>query len=1091
MKKIIFVLRLFLLSIVLISSGNIFGQGFNSITSPDGTNIAAVGNAGRLYRSFSAGVSWLSYTNGTLNMNCVTSFGNDLWIAADNGTVYKTLKTSSPVSSYNVGSAVNLYSVYFINSNTGFVCGDNGSVFKSVNGGVNWTSSNTGISSVKLNSINFKDANNGTVVGNSGTVYVTTDGGASWTLQSSGTSYNLLKVKYFSDSLIATGEYGTLLKNTSGVWTGISTRVNTDISGVSGTNMNDVHICGGGGFIRNNKSGSSAFLKFEINPMMANLTDIFFSDNNKGWAVSSLNSVVIFTTNGGTSWSMPSGSSVSLNWVSKPGASGNSLGDNICVHPNDRNTVFTAFTSQIYVSRNRGETWSAVGVPMPSSNTPHSFFVSPVDTNIWLCAVEAATDKIMRTTNYGASWTTPLTMNFSNYGEPLQIDQNNPGTFYFAPDGGGFYRSTDNGATFTEISGNYPFRSPCDIMVTYDNSNMLFLADGTTSSGVADIFKSVNGGINWTKVFTNPSSSEIPTMSNTVFDNTVAFATNWPGSDIYKTTNSGDNWFLNNTNSFSGWGSDICKEDPNEIMSGSWSGGSSSLSTNGGVNWISTSGLSGSGGVMRLIERGYIIAQAGNNVYKLNITYTDYSVQASTDVQPVSLGYTGIQNFQGSTIIPSGTVKNNNLAEPATFSVTRKISPGGYVSTKTVTSLGPGLSANVNFDQWTFVSGTVYTVKDSVHITDDAVTSNDVLTGSLTPYTGQTAYNLDENFSGVYPPANWSFIFTGTNYWKYNAVSSYGSGTGSDQYDFWNAPSGTNQSMITPSFTAAVSSDSLVYDYAYAPFTAGTDSLIIETSTNGGTNYTTFKKLQGRAQDTIGAVNSIKTANTLSSVFTPNSSQWLTRKWGLPAGTNKIKFRARSASGNNLYLDNIRIQSSYLFTQFNIKLVPEGLYNGSNKVRKDTVKVFLRNINSPFAAVDSSVTFIDDANLNSACVFKYAQTGTYYLQIIHRNSIEVWSRTGGESLIKGVTGNYDFTSAQSQTYGNNSVLVGSKYCIPAGDVNQDGIIDASDVSNVDNDASVSLSGYVNSDLNGDDFVDAADLSLVDNNAFNSVSLIRP
>ncbi|MBL8008303.1 MAG: hypothetical protein JNJ56_12300, partial [Ignavibacteria bacterium] len=136
-------------------------------------------------------------------------------------------------------------------------------------------------------------------------------------------------------------------------------------------------------------------------------------------------------------------------------------------------------------------------------STPHTFFVSAADTNVWLCAVEASPDKVMRTTNYGATWTTPpIAMNFSSYGEPLQNDPNNPSVFYFAPDGGGFYKSTNNGATFTEISGSYPFRSPCDILVAYDNSNVIFLADGITGSGVADLFKSTNGGVNWTKVFT-------------------------------------------------------------------------------------------------------------------------------------------------------------------------------------------------------------------------------------------------------------------------------------------------------------------------------------------------------------------------------------------------------------------------------------------------------------------------------------------------------------------------------------------------------------------------------------------------------------
>jgi hypothetical protein len=58
-------------------------------------------------------------------------------------------------------------------------------------------------------------------------------------------------------------------------------------------------------------------------------------------------------------------------------------------------------------------------------------------------------------------------------------------------------------------------------------------------------------------------------------------------------------------------------------------------------------------------------------------------------------------------------------------------------------------------------------------------------------------------------------------------------------------------------------------------------------------------------------------------------------------------------------------------------------------------------------------------------------------------------------------------------------------------VNQDGTIDASDVSAVDNDANNSLSGYVNTDVTGDNFVDAADVSIVDNNAFSAVSVVRP
>ena len=65
------------------------------------------------------------------------------------------------------------------------------------------------------------------------------------------------------------------------------------------------------------------------------------------------------------------------------------------------------------------------------------------------------------------------------------------------------------------------------------------------------------------------------------------------------------------------------------------------------------------------------------------------------------------------------------------------------------------------------------------------------------------------------------------------------------------------------------------------------------------------------------------------------------------------------------------------------------------------------------------------------------------------------------------------------------------FAIYSGDINQDGIIDAGDLSLVDNDVFNSVSGYVNTDVNGDDFVDASDLSIVDNNVFNGVIVRNP
>lgn len=62
------------------------------------------------------------------------------------------------------------------------------------------------------------------------------------------------------------------------------------------------------------------------------------------------------------------------------------------------------------------------------------------------------------------------------------------------------------------------------------------------------------------------------------------------------------------------------------------------------------------------------------------------------------------------------------------------------------------------------------------------------------------------------------------------------------------------------------------------------------------------------------------------------------------------------------------------------------------------------------------------------------------------------------------------------------ILKAGKYCQYNGDVNQDGIIDLTDLIQVYNDGSNFTSGYVVTDVNGDRFVDLTDVTIAYNNA---------
>lgn len=116
-------------------------------------------------------------------------------------------------------------------------------------------------------------------------------------------------------------------------------------------------------------------------------------------------------------------------------------------------------------------------------------------------------------------------------------------------------------------------------------------------------------------------------------------------------------------------------------------------------------------------------------------------------------------------------------------------------------------------------------------------------------------------------------------------------------------------------------------------------------------------------------------------------------------------------------------------------------------------------------------------------------TGSYYVTLRHRNSIETTSSLP-------ITFSPGMTSLQFndpvQVYGGNVLQkYPGEYVLYGGDVNQDGIVDSTDMIAVDNDASGFTSGYLATDANGDGLVDSTDMILVDNNSGNFVTVVTP
>jgi hypothetical protein len=248
-------------------------------------------------------------------------------------------------------------------------------------------------------------------------------------------------------------------------------------------------------------------------------------------------------------------------------------------------------------------------------------------------------------------------------------------------------------------------------------------------------------------------------------------------------------------------------------------------------------------------------------------------------------------------------------------------------------------------------------------------------------------YQLQDMENTSFPPAGWTVAnTTGHDVSRTTYCSGYGSGTSSAVIDYYDYASGYFD-LISNTFSASTSGDSLVFDHAYATAVGGyNDVLNVYTSTNAGTTWVLLVSLVG------GNSGPLVTAPATNALFVPSSTQWATKRYALPVGTNKVKFDAVTAFGNNLYLDNIRIGSPYT-NDVGVNSISDpkwGFTTGSK-----TPKAWVRNYGS--STVSSSVTMTINpggysqtqafSNLAPGAsqqltfpAFNFATTGTYTIK---------------------------------------------------------------------------------------------------------------
>jgi len=227
-------------------------------------------------------------------------------------------------------------------------------------------------------------------------------------------------------------------------------------------------------------------------------------------------------------------------------------------------------------------------------------------------------------------------------------------------------------------------------------------------------------------------------------------------------------------------------------------------------------------------------------------------------------------------------------------------------------------------------------------------------------------------------------------------------------------------------------------------------------------------------------------------------------------GTHTIVYTYTNGNGcSNTASSQVLVSFCPTYSILELKLFLQGNYIGSGTMRATKFDLGLNA--DPTATDDITVNLWSAANLanqnpdhtistllhtdgTAIIQFPAAVIGNaYYIAVKHRNSLETWSKFPVSFT---VNTNYDFSNALSKAYDDGvnapmAAMGGNVFALYSADVNQDGTVDASDMSDVDNDNAIFAFGYNATDASGDGATDASDISIVDNNQQLFLFYARP
>jgi len=475
------------------------------------------------------------------------------WMAGSDGYIAKTTNYGEEWVRQNSGTSAYLKAIKFIDENLGFAVGSDGVILKTTNGGINWTVS-TYFNTIDFNSIDFSSRFI-LIAGDAGIVLRSDDLGLSWNSYKIKTDYSLTEVKFVNGStgwISCLGDENNFYPDTTFIFKTTDGGLNWESLSFTSLNGEGIHLysiefvdektgwaAGGsgiGGFgwnfkiINTTDGGESWYLQdcatntntayvnnrqTEASEGKGGIRDLLFTDNRTGYAVGGVNTweqIVLKTTDGGINWNKVSFSMEDF--------------DLYALHINSNGKgLAVGGAGTILKSFDQGQNWirSFSGSGMLSGDDIES--IAFVDSKIGYAAGYRDTWQsggvILKTTNGGRSWFTN-----SNYRNGMgfeSISFVNENTGWVLSEYDGILSTTDGG-----INWNWNY-------LPLIGSSVVFLNEQVGLIGGDKIYKSYDGGINWTE------KSNYQSNSVYFIDENTGWSCGNSGT-ILLTTDGGENW---------------------------------------------------------------------------------------------------------------------------------------------------------------------------------------------------------------------------------------------------------------------------------------------------------------------------------------------------------------------------------------------------------------------------------------------------------------------------------------------------------------------------------------------------------------------